>query len=145
MVSLSPDPLPLTPLPGTLLAGLPRVAGHEVYRRREIRWSSSGLAAHSLCGAGLRLRDSYAAATSRLRDASLRGPAGKRDKGVANRGSGVTTVTPRCAGFAVPLATLPHWQSRIYTPAGEFPASAAASRITGPAGVALPASVLGAG
>ena len=27
MVSLSPDPLPLTPLPGTLLAGMPKTAG----------------------------------------------------------------------------------------------------------------------
>ena len=91
-------------------------------------WSSIGLAAHSFVAQG----HGCAAATSRLRDASLRGPAGKCAIGVANRSRCVATVTPGCAGLAVPLATLPHWQSRLYAQAGDFPTSATAPRITGP-------------
>ncbi len=92
-----------------------------------------------------RPRHCYATATGHLAS----GAGWEMDKGVANCSRCVTTVTPGCAGLATPLATLPHWQSRLYsipnlrsgvtdnrrrsvtgnnafdTQAGEFPAPAA--------------------
>ncbi len=60
------------------------------------------------------LRDGYGTATGRL--ATWAG--WKVDKGVADRAGGVATVTPGCAGLAVPLVPLPHRRSRLYAPAG---------------------------
>ncbi len=89
--------------------------------------------------AARRPRHSYATATGHLPS----GAGWEVDKGVANRARGGTTVTPGCAGLATSLVPLLHWQSRLYAQTGEFPTSAAAGRIASPAGVAVPAPVLG--
>ena len=112
--------------------GCRELQGMRIYGRRESRWSSSGLAAHSLYDARSRLRDGYG--TPRF-GGQLE--SGQRRRGPCRRRGNCDARVCRisyAAGAAPSLAV---------TPLRTNGTSAAAGRITGPAGVAVPAPVLG--